>query len=413
MIRRSFRCSALLLAGVGAVIAARVAVAATLAEQPPPNGCVTVGAAPTAAPAAAPSTEFPPLQLEISTPFEPTAFPSAGRNYVIYELHLRNFDARALALTRVDVIDGSSAVASFEGRRLAALLQPSGAPSESSQLAGNGAVVAFVCLAFNGRAPENLSHRVQTDKGTAEGPMIGTQRTELRALGPPVQGANWSASSGPSNDSHHRVGMLVVDGRAQISRRYAIDWLQLENGGAFAGDESDVRSYHAYGEDVLAVDDGTVVTVIDGLPDNLPRTAAGFSTAVPMTRGTIGGNFIALDLGGGQFATYSHLQPGSLLVKQGNRVRRGQVLARVGNSGDARAPHLHFQVTTTASLFAGEGIPYVIDAYRAKPADGDWESRTNELPLSDMLVDFGDRRPSSEDDRPQRAPPRRTIRTEQ
>src|SRR6188508_2867229 len=125
MIRRSFRCSALLLAGVGAVIAARAAAAATLAEQPPPNGCVTVGAAPTAAPAAAPSTEFPPLQLEISTPFEPTAFPSAGRNYVIYELHLRSFDARPLTLARIDVVDGEAAVASFEGEPLAALLQPS------------------------------------------------------------------------------------------------------------------------------------------------------------------------------------------------------------------------------------------------------------------------------------------------
>jgi murein DD-endopeptidase MepM/ murein hydrolase activator NlpD len=179
----------------------------------------------------------------------------------------------------------------------------------------------------------------------------------------------------------------------------------------FAGDDSDVRSYYAYGEDVLAGDDGTVVTVIDGIPDNMPRTAAGFRTAVPMTRDTIGGNFIALDLGGGQFATYSHLQPGSLLVKQGDHVRRGQVLARIGSSGDARAPHLHFQVTTTPSVFAAEGIPYVIDEYRAKGVGDEWESRTNELPLGDMLVDFGDRRPS-EDDRPERATPRRTIRTE-
>jgi hypothetical protein len=71
---------------------------------------------------------------------------------------------------------------------------------------------------------------------------------------------------------------------------------------------------------------------------------------------------------------------------------------------------LHFQVTTTPSVFASEGIPYVIETYRVKPTDGDWESRTNELPLSDMLVDFGNRRPS-EDARPERAA-RRTIRTE-
>jgi murein DD-endopeptidase MepM/ murein hydrolase activator NlpD len=406
-----------MLSAIGAVIAAQGSVAATIAEQPPPNGCVAVGAALAAAPAVEPSTTFPPLQLEISTPFEPTAFPSAGRSYVIYELHLRSFDARPLTLARVDVVDGDSGtVASFEGERLAMLLQPgdaatSGGPP-ATQLASKGGVVAFVCLAFSGRVPATLRHRVETDNGVATGPVIGTRSTPLRPLGPPVQGANWSASSGPSNDSHHRVGLLVVDGRAQISRRYAIDWLQLENGAVFAGDEGDVRSYYAYDEDVLAVDDGTVVTVIDGIPDNKPRTASGFNPAVPLTRETIGGNFIALDLGGGLFATYSHLQPGSLLVKQGDRVRRGQPLARVGNSGDARAPHLHFQVTTTSNLFSGEGVPYLIDAYRAKPADGEWENRMNELPLADMLVDFGEQR-RDEGDRPARATQRRTIRTEQ
>jgi murein DD-endopeptidase MepM/ murein hydrolase activator NlpD len=183
--------------------------------------------------------------------------------------------------------------------------------------------------------------------------------------------------------------LLVFGGRAQIARRYAIDWLQLADGAMFSGDETDNRSYFAYGEDVLAIADGAVVTVIDGLPDN-QRTAAGFQTVVPITSETLGGNFIALDLGGGQFATYSHLQAGSLRVKQGDRVRRGQVLARIGMSGDARAPHLHFQITTTPSVFAAEGIPYVIDEYRVQAQDGTWESRTNELPLSDMLVDFGD-----------------------
>src|SRR5262245_15514954 len=122
MISRWSRCSGVILLAVGAVIAAQGSVAATIAEQPPPNGCVAVGAALAAAPAVEPSTDFPPLQLEISTPFEPTAFPSAGRNYVIYELHLRSFDARPVTLARVDVVNGDSgaAVASFEGERLVA-----------------------------------------------------------------------------------------------------------------------------------------------------------------------------------------------------------------------------------------------------------------------------------------------------
>jgi murein DD-endopeptidase MepM/ murein hydrolase activator NlpD len=66
------------------------------------------------------------------------------------------------------------------------------------------------------------------------------------------------------------------------------------------------------------------------------------------------------------FASYSHLQAGTLRVKVGHRVRRGQVLGRIGTSGDARAAHLHFQVTTTPSVFAAEGVPYVIDRYRVR-----------------------------------------------
>ena len=86
-----------------------------------------------------------------------------------------------------------------------------------------------------------------------------------------------------------------------------------------------------------------------------------------------------------------HLQPGSLRVKTGERVRRGQVLARIGCSGDAREPHLHFEVTTSPKLLAGEGVPYLIDRYRCKSAsDGPVELRIHELPLDNSVVAFGE-----------------------
>jgi hypothetical protein len=59
-----------------------------------------------------------------------------------------------------------------------------------------------------------------------------------------------------------------------------------------------------------------------------------------------------------------------------NRVKRGQLLGRVGNSGDSHWPHLHCQVTTTPGLMDSEGAPFVIDQYRMKAADKDWETRT-------------------------------------
>ena len=343
---------------------------------------------------------FPPPQLEMRVPFEPTAFPSAGRTYVTYELHLRNFAPIPFTLQRVEVLDADATaaepVAAFEAAQLDSIVQPVGAraPGDASgdprQLAGGGSVVIFMSIAFDRGAhiPMRLRHRVLTTNFAVEGAEIGTHHTELRVLGPPLTGPDWVARSGPSNDSYHRRGILVLDGGATIDRRYAIDWVRSKNGATFSGDALDTRSYYAYGEEVLAVADGKVMSARDGIPENVPRHE-GFRPAVPLSMDTIAGNTITLDVGGGQFAYYMHLQPGSLRVKAGDRVRRGQVLARIGNSGDSREPHLHFEVTTSSRLLAGEGVPYLIDRYRSKSVNDSWQTRTRELPLQDMLIDFG------------------------
>ncbi len=141
-------------------------------------------------------------------------------------------------------------------------------------------------------------------------------------------------------------------------------------------------------EPVLAVAESTVVVARDGLPDNVPGHFDGYKPAIPITPNTVTGNMIILDLGGGQFAHYLHLQPGSLLVKAGQQVRRGQILARIGNSGDTREPHLHFQVSTSSNPLAGEGVPYLIDQYRVKSSNETGNIRARELPLGGMLIDF-------------------------
>jgi hypothetical protein len=341
-----------------------------------------------------------PLQLEMRVPFEPTAFPSGGRTYLAYELYLTNFTPDPLTLRRIEVLDADAAtarpIAALEGEGLDAVMQSVG-PGKSSnrrEIAGGGSVVVFlwVVLDRGAQLPKRLRHQAVTANSTVEGAVIGTHHTELKVLASPVQGANWTASDGPSNDqdNHHRRGIFVFDGIAVISRRYAIDWMLSENAATLSGDARDVHSYRAYGKPVFAVADSTVVTARDGLPDNVPGHGAEFSPAVPITMETVAGNTIALDLGSGQFAYYMHLLPGSLLVKTGDHVRRGQLLARIGDSGDAREPHLHFEITTSPKLLAGEGLPYLIDQYRITISNGKTERRTQELPLRDMLVDFGE-----------------------
>lgn len=340
---------------------------------------------------------FPPIQLDIRTPFEPTLVPSDGFNYVIYELHVQNYTSEPLALQELEIFDASSTpnstIAAFTGPQLHERLLPIGADKidDDHPLEGGKRAVALICLAFDdtGTIPEKLGHRVLVGDSLAEGPTIGIRHTELKVLAPPVTGTDWVADNGPSLHSHHRTGLFVAGGRAHISRRFAIDWKQIEQDTTYSGDARDVRSYFSYGEKVYAVADATVVSAKDGFPDNIPRTAAGFNTAVPLTMENVAGNAIVLDLGDGQFAHYAHLKPGSVLVKGGDRVRRGDLLAQIGNSGDARWPHLHFQVATSPDILASEGVPFLIDSYRVRDEEGAWKIRTREYPMGDIAVEFG------------------------
>lgn len=341
---------------------------------------------------------FPPVQLDVSVPLEPTIFPSGDLKYLVYELHFQNYTDEPLALQGVEIVDASrspaKAIAAFTGSQLHERLLPIGSDKIDGDhpLEGGKRAVALICIAFDaaGNLPETLNHRVLVSGVVAEGPTIGTRHNKMKVLAPPVTGANWIADNGPSLMSHHRTGLFVAGGRAHLSRRYAIDWKQQDaQGEMYSGDARDVRSYYSYGENVFAVADAVVLSATDGLPDNIPRTAAGFNTAVPITMENVAGNAIVLDLGDGQFAYYAHLKPGSVRVKAGERVKRGEWLGQIGNSGDARWPHLHFQVTIGPDILASEGVPFLIDRYRAKEDSGTWTTRNREYPIGDIAVEFG------------------------
>jgi hypothetical protein len=345
-----------------------------------------------------------PPQIELRVPFDPTAYPSGGRTLLTYELFLTNFSGSAIDLRRIEVLDADEpagkTLATFEGEQIDAMLQDAGGQSPAGKpgarvLNAGATVVVFmqVALDAHARVPDKLRHRVVTADDSVEGAIAGTHRVKLKLLVPPVRGIHWHASDGPSNDrdNHHRRGVLLLDGRPSISRRYAIDWF-LTNGKIYKwreGDAHEKSAYFSYGQPVFAVASGTIAFARDGMPDNYPGPVEDFRVAGPLTLETATGNIVVLDLGDGQFAHYCHLQPGSLRVKTGDRVRSGQVLARIGVSGDPNVPHLHFEVTTSARPLVGEGIPYLIDRFRVKTEDGTWQSFTRELPSRNMLVDFG------------------------
>ncbi|MEU3883464.1 M23 family metallopeptidase [Streptomyces californicus] len=127
------------------------------------------------------------------------------------------------------------------------------------------------------------------------------------------------------------------------------------------------RAFPAFGAPLLAVADATVVVASDGQRDHLSRNSlpalAYLMLAEAPVRSIVGahriiGNHVILDLGGGTYAVYAHLRRGSLRVRAGDRVRAGQGIGRVGNSGNTTEPHLHFHLMDGPDPDAARGVPF-------------------------------------------------------
>jgi murein DD-endopeptidase MepM/ murein hydrolase activator NlpD len=101
------------------------------------------------------------------------------------------------------------------------------------------------------------------------------------------------------------------------------------------GDGKANTDYLAYGADVLAVADGTVTTVVNGVPENAPGV---------MNRDAITGNSVTIRHTDSLYSLYAHLQPGKMRVQVGATVKAGTVIGACGNSGNSSEPHLHFQL---------------------------------------------------------------------
>jgi murein DD-endopeptidase MepM/ murein hydrolase activator NlpD len=203
------------------------------------------------------------------------------------------------------------------------------------------------------------------------------------------------AANGPSNTSQHRRALIPINGHAYISQRFAIDWVQVyPDGKTYKGDPSDNKNYRAYGTEIHAVADGVVTQVGDGIPQNTPGAK---SLAVPITLETIGGNHVIMEIGNGLFAFYAHMQSGSLRVKVGDKVTRGQVLGLLGNTGNSSEPHLHFQICNANSELGSEGLPYAFAAFEVQ-GKGEEEKMSMfpggpvkhemEIPTEDEMVRF-------------------------
>jgi hypothetical protein len=198
----------------------------------------------------------------------------------------------------------------------------------------------------------------------------------------PLRG-EWSVETTPAYQ-------IPSHGTDLLGQRYAYDLVRTDHRpGLHLHPAGTLRSYliggrtrdcYGWGQPVHAAFDGVVVAAVDGVAERqwlhvvreswlaLKNTLAYARGGLDPTR--LAGNHVIMATGG-TYALYAHLVPGSVAVTSGQRVRAGEVIGRVGHTGNSTAPHLHFQLMDSADPLQAKGIPCAFAAYLVE-RDGQW-----------------------------------------
>jgi len=296
---------------------------------------------------------------------------SDGRMHLVYELWMTNYSSAEITVEKVEVVGDGSVLQSLDAAAIAGRLQAAGQRESAGTLAGSALALLFLHITLKPGAaiPVQLSHRVTIHANAAppgqqeiteSGGEVQVDRRPVVVIGPPLRGEGYiSADSCCDAVRHTRAGM-PINGRLSVAQRFAVDWEQLDaQGRIYAGNREKLESYTIYGKPVLAVADGFVASVVDGLPEQTPGK---YPTNISLDEAD--GNSVILDLGGRLYAVYAHMQSGSVQVRVGEGVKMGQLIGVVGNSGNSVAPHLHFQISDRPSSLSSNGLPYEIRSFQ-------------------------------------------------
>lgn len=349
-----------------AAAAALMLVAAGCSSDPEPPPATPDGPAPMVTPL---------IGTAVSDPVPAPA--TDGRIHLAYELSLINTLPSDVTMTSLAAKDGDKTLATLSGDNLKYWTRALGGSTTPTNVVKPGQSVTVwmdVMIENTGEAtelPTEMTHTV--DLSVAKpipnlvpatltqpvAPVAVSSRTPV-SIAPPLDGPNWLNGDGCCDMSAHRTALNPINGKLYAAERYAIDYVQLSDDfRLFTGDPAKAESYRYFGAPIHAVGEGKVVAVVDGLEEQVPgKSPTGLSLD------QYGGNHVVQDLGDGNYAFYAHLQPGSITVKPGDDLTTGQEIAKLGNSGNSDAPHLHFHVMDGPDPLMANGLPFVINNFR-------------------------------------------------
>ena len=226
-------------------------------------------------------------------------------------------------------------------------------------------------------------YRVVFDKSVADLTVTLSPQSKIngllistpKQLGIPILNRNTTFMSLPFNGEWFVYWGGVTEAQndhvKEVTQQYAYDIMKVIDGSSHDGDPLLNENYFAFGEDIIAPCDARVVTVIDGVPDNIP----GETNLQQLT-----GNTIILQTNKDEFILLAHLMKGSIFVEEGQDIRQGEILAKCGNSGNSMEAHLHLNLQNAADMEDSIGAKLYFDRIKVNG-----EIRLDYLPV---IVDF-------------------------
>lgn len=305
----------------------------------------------------------------------PIPVSSDGKINIAYEIDFSLYMEQGLRLVQVDIIDNAKGkvIESYSKSPLNSRLVLPSSPIPTKEEMWDGTKkqcypVLYIWLKLEpSDVPGEISHKfifVNEQSNNVQTVMKGavTQINNVAPIiiSPPMRGQGWLSLETTELFTHHFKNEVTYRNEPLHPERFAIDYMQIDlDNNFFVGDESENKSWICYGKEIIAVADGIITALHKGVADNVPVGSVPEDLAVI----DMAGNYVIQDIGRNHFVAYCHMIPESIQVSVGQRVKKGDVLGLIGNSGMSGAPHLHFQITNRNSFIGSDGLPYVLDAF--------------------------------------------------
>lgn len=320
------------------------------------------------------NTDPPPDNVEFRSFINPIPFTWKGKTICGYEVHGYNFIDTDYEVVKVELYredENGELLEYYKGDTFQSMYRPQ---KESSMTIG---AVIFLWVEFASRAdvPNVIHHKLFLSNGSNV--KIYTHNVEISkknpiVIQPPVRGNYWYCGNGPSNDlfNYHRTAIMSFQTRPFCAQRFAVDFLRMSQNKYLIDPAADINNiknedFYTFGDTLYAVADGVVFSARDGLEDIEPGQFP------PINFDHADGNYILLEIEYNNgisldtvYANYAHMVKGSLMYKIGDKVKAGDPIGLLGNSGNTTGPHLHFHLSDRGyGLMLSQGIPYEIESF--------------------------------------------------